>query len=211
MLLTIRRLDEYSKVILQEFPTKHYTFNGWICLQKLSTDIFFLRSFQQLKVIGIKSDRLGDICSNNIGEGLGMNKKQMEKFKKLLTAERDSVLRHLFELRDENVSQLEEVGGDEVDIASTEITQAAIQKLGNRERKHLARIDVALKKIEEGDYGTCESCGEDIAPARLEARPIALFCIDCKTAQELKERQYIDEDEREDGEGGVGDDDDAVE
>ena len=77
--------------------------------------------------------------------------------------------------------------------------------MGNREQKHLGKIDYALKKIESGDYGVCEECGEEIAPARLEARPITLFCIDCKTLQEQKERQYIDEDEREEDSWEVGD------
>ena len=129
-----------------------------------------------------------------------MNKKLLGKFKALLLNERDHVHRHLTDLRGSSEQQLEQGPGDEVDIASSEITQAALQKLGSREQKHLAKIEYALRKIESGEYGTCESCGEEIAPARLEARPIALFCIDCKTQQEQRERQYIDEDERdEDG------------
>ena len=135
-----------------------------------------------------------------------MNKKLQEKFKKLLLKEKDSVLEHLDNLKGSSVQNLDEVGpGDEVDIASTEIAQTALQKLGNREQKHLGKIDYALKKIESGDYGVCEECGEEIAPARLEARPITLFCIDCKTLQEQKERQYIDEDEREEDSWEVGD------
>lgn len=126
-----------------------------------------------------------------------MNKKQLAKFKTLLLKEKDAVHRHLLNLRGSSEQQLEQGPGDEVDIASSEITQAALQKLGTREQKHLGKIDYALEKIESGEYGTCEMCGEEIAPARLEARPIALFCIDCKTQQEQKERQYIDEDERE--------------
>lgn len=129
-----------------------------------------------------------------------MNKKNLEKFKKLLLKEKEGVLNHLLELRGSSEQQLEQGPGDEVDIASSEITQASLQKLGNREQKHLSKVEYALRKIESGEYGTCESCGEEIAPARLEARPIALFCIDCKTQQEQRERQYVDEEERdEDG------------
>jgi len=61
----------------------------------------------------------------------------------------------------------------------------------------LGKIDYALAKIESGDYGICEMCGEDISEARLDARPVALFCIDCKTIQEQRERQYVDESDRE--------------
>ena len=127
-----------------------------------------------------------------------MNKKQLEKFKKLLLSEKEGVLRHLNNLRGSSEQQLEQGPGDEVDIASSEITQTALQKLGTREQKHLSKIDYALEKIESGEYGTCEECGEEIAPARLEARPIALYCIDCKTRQEQKERQYIDDELRDD-------------
>jgi DnaK suppressor protein len=129
-----------------------------------------------------------------------MNKKQVTKFKTLLVKEKEAVLRHLTNLRGSSEQQLEQGPGDEVDIASTEITQASLQKLGTREQKHLTKIDYALQKIETGEYGTCEMCGEEISQARLEARPVALYCIDCKTQQELKERQYVEESERdEDG------------
>lgn len=126
-----------------------------------------------------------------------MNKKLVARFRAALLKEKEGVLRHLSTLRGSSEQQLEQGPGDEVDIASSEITQNAIQKLGTREQKHLAKIDYALGKMDRGEYGICEMCGEEISPARLEARPIALFCIDCKTAQEQKERQYIDEEERE--------------
>jgi len=138
-----------------------------------------------------------------------MNKKLQGKFKKLLTDEKEAVLKHLVELKGSSEGY-EEASGDQVDIASTEIAQASIQKLGNREKKHLKKIDLALEKIESGEYGICEMCGEEISPARLEARPIALFCIDCKTAQEQKERQYVEEKD-EDEDGWSGDSDEAAE
>lgn len=139
-----------------------------------------------------------------------MNKKQLDKLKKMLIAEKQSVLKHLVELRGVSEQSLEEGSGDAVDIASVEISQAAIQKLGTRELKHLKKIDHALKKFDNDEFGICESCGEEIAYARLEARPVAQFCIDCKTLQEQRERQYIDEDDRSEDEqgwsGGEGED-----
>jgi DnaK suppressor protein len=140
-----------------------------------------------------------------------MNKKQLEKFRKLLISEKEGVLRHLNNLRGSSEQQLEQGPGDEVDIASSEITQTSLQKLGTREQKHLGKIDYALEKIESGEYGTCEECGEEISPARLEARPIALFCIDCKTRQEQKERQYVDEEDREDDGWESGDAEESAE
>lgn len=127
-----------------------------------------------------------------------MNKRNLAKFRKLLEQEKVAVQQHLTDLKNSSAQHLEIGPGDEVDLASTEITQAALQKLGNRERKHLGKVDYALQKIDSGEYGTCEMCGEDIAVARLEARPIALFCIDCKTDQEQKERQFVDVEERDD-------------
>ncbi len=59
----------------------------------------------------------------------------------------------------------------------------------DRERKLIKKIDESLKDIEAGDYGYCESCGIDIGVRRLEARPTAVLCIDCKTLDEIREKQ----------------------
>lgn len=59
----------------------------------------------------------------------------------------------------------------------------------DRERKLIKKIDEALEKIEDDDYGYCEACGIEIGVRRLEARPTATMCIDCKTLEELKEKQ----------------------
>jgi DnaK suppressor protein len=133
-----------------------------------------------------------------------MKKKELDKFRKLLLSERDGIVQHLMELEGASVNQLAQGGGDSVDIASLEITQSAIQKLGNREKKLLNKIDYALKKIDDGDYGVCEKCGEDIAPGRLEARPVTQYCIDCKTELESNERRYSDSEEDEEDSWGEG-------
>jgi len=59
----------------------------------------------------------------------------------------------------------------------------------DRERKLIKKIDEALEKIDDDDYGYCEACGIEIGVRRLEARPTASMCIDCKTLEELKEKQ----------------------
>lgn len=59
----------------------------------------------------------------------------------------------------------------------------------DRERRLIKKIDDALKEIESGDYGFCESCGIEIGIRRLEARPTATLCIDCKTLDEIREKQ----------------------
>ncbi|MFN8392680.1 MAG: TraR/DksA family transcriptional regulator [Bdellovibrionota bacterium] len=133
-----------------------------------------------------------------------MKKKDLDKFKNLLLLEKQSILQHLVELEGASVTELSQGGGDPVDLASLEITQSAIQKLGNREKKLLEKIDHALAKFEAGDFGVCERCGEDISPARLEARPVAQYCIDCKTELEQNERRYSEheEDDEENWDGG---------
>ena len=77
---------------------------------------------------------------------------------------------------------------DEIDSASSESGLAFIGRLRERERQLIQKIDAALEKIEEGEYGTCRVCGEDIGMNRLKARPVADMCIDCKSQQERLER-----------------------
>lgn len=137
-----------------------------------------------------------------------MRKRELEKFKKILLTERGNILQHLSNLEGASVDEIANSGGDTVDIASAEINQAAIQKLGNREKKLLDKIEYALNKIDSGEYGTCEECGEKISVARLEARPVAQFCIDCKTRLEQNERRYSDS--SDEGESGVSGDFDDI-
>jgi DnaK suppressor protein len=120
-----------------------------------------------------------------------MNKRDREKFKKLLIDEKKRILRHLDELSGDSEEQLGGgSAGDPADIASTEISQASLQKIGKRETFLLKKIDYSLQKIEDGSYGECESCGEQIGVKRLMARPVAQLCIDCKTEQETAEKRF---------------------
>lgn len=59
----------------------------------------------------------------------------------------------------------------------------------DRERKLIKKIEEALERLERGEYGYCETCGVEIGLRRLEARPTATQCIDCKTLDEIRERQ----------------------
>ncbi|MBX7136958.1 MAG: TraR/DksA C4-type zinc finger protein [Oligoflexia bacterium] len=131
-----------------------------------------------------------------------MKKKDLDKFKALLEEEKRKILRHLEELSDSSEESMElgTTAGDPADIASAEINQAALQKIGKREAYLLKKIELALRKIEEGTYGECESCGEEIGVARLTARPVAQLCIDCKTEQENNERRFSSRKEEEESE-----------
>jgi DnaK suppressor protein len=81
------------------------------------------------------------------------------------------------------------VFADPNDRASQETDIAIELRNRDRERKLIKKIDETLARIESGDYGYCDKCGIEIGIQRLEARPTATLCIDCKTLEELKERQ----------------------
>ncbi|MCL5978202.1 MAG: TraR/DksA C4-type zinc finger protein [Nitrospirae bacterium] len=74
------------------------------------------------------------------------------------------------------------------DQASADIDRNFMLRLKGRERQLLKKIDDALEKIENGNYGICEICGEEINIKRLEARPVTTMCIECKTEQEEEEK-----------------------
>ena len=78
---------------------------------------------------------------------------------------------------------------DPADRATQEEEFSLELRTRDRERKLIKKIDESLTDIDTGDYGYCESCGIEIGIRRLEARPTATLCIDCKTLQEIKEKQ----------------------
>lgn len=119
-----------------------------------------------------------------------MNKKDLKRFKELLVLERNSLIKKASKtLSEEATLDVNELP-DEIDQASAEYNQSFIFRLRDREKYYLSKIDKALKKIEDGDFGTCESCGEEISTKRLEARPVTTLCIRCKEEQEMEERSY---------------------
>jgi len=78
---------------------------------------------------------------------------------------------------------------DPADRASQEEEFSLELRARDRERKLIKKIDETLQLIEDEDYGWCDSCGVEIGIRRLEARPTATLCIDCKTLAEIKEKQ----------------------
>jgi RNA polymerase-binding transcription factor len=81
---------------------------------------------------------------------------------------------------------------DENDLASSEYLLSFELRLRDREKFLLRKIDSALKRIEDDEFGECESCGEEINIARLKARPVTTMCIRCKEEQERKEKEFYD-------------------
>jgi len=78
---------------------------------------------------------------------------------------------------------------DPNDRASQESDMSLELRNRDRERKLIKKIDETIGRIDAGEYGYCDSCGIEIGLKRLEARPTATLCIDCKTLDELRERQ----------------------
>ncbi len=75
------------------------------------------------------------------------------------------------------------------DRASLEGNRNLLLRIRDRERKLISKIDEALGRIDDGSYGKCEECGQDIGIERLRARPVTTLCIECKSLQEAQERK----------------------
>jgi DnaK suppressor protein len=119
-----------------------------------------------------------------------MNKTQLNKFKKLLLAKRDAIIRKAQQTLSEDMTLDANELPDEMDLASTEYLQSVTFRLRGREKSFLGKIQKALGKIEDGSFGNCENCDAPISIKRLEARPETTLCIKCKEEQEREERDF---------------------
>ena len=121
-----------------------------------------------------------------------MNEMQLEYFRRKLEEWKKSLL-------EQSVDTLEDLrqGGlnqpDDIDRASLETDKALDLRTKDRARKLIAKIDAALKRIEDGEYGYCEETGEPIGIERLEARPVATLCLDAQERHERMEKTYSEE------------------
>jgi DnaK suppressor protein len=117
-----------------------------------------------------------------------MNPQQRNHFRKILDSWKadlsDDIDRTVHTMQDEVT-----MFADPNDRASQESDMALELRNRDRERKLIKKIDETLVKIDADEYGYCESCGVEIGLKRLEARPTATLCIDCKTLDEIRERQ----------------------
>ncbi len=117
-----------------------------------------------------------------------MNSNQHGHFRGILLSWRDRLMKEV----DQTVGHLKEEAdtyANPVDRASVEEGFALELRTRDRERKLIRKIEKSIDELESSDYGFCEDCGAEIGIRRLEARPTASKCIDCKTFQESKERQ----------------------
>ncbi len=116
-----------------------------------------------------------------------MNRKELTFFRKLL----NQCLQDLLTGTVRNTDELEEEENfpDLTDQASQETTRNFELRIRDRERKLMVKIEEALQRLDDGNYGVCEECGDKIGIARLKARPVTTLCIDCKSDQEIEERK----------------------
>jgi DnaK suppressor protein len=117
-----------------------------------------------------------------------LTKKELKKFQELLEDKRKVVLERARQMLSEGMVLDANDLPDEMDLASSEYIQSFEFRLRGREKSLLSKLDLALKKIEEGSFGICEICEEPIGKKRLEARPETSLCIKCKEDQEREER-----------------------
>lgn len=108
-------------------------------------------------------------------------KQDLLEKKKMILAGANEAINSKLGAQSQNLPEL----GDQ---AAVEIDSNFLLRLKGREKRLLAKIDQALERIENGTFGICEQCGQDISIKRLSARPVATMCIECKTDQEEQER-----------------------
>jgi DnaK suppressor protein len=117
---------------------------------------------------------------------VSVTNKEIEFFRNLLN-------QRIQELRSEAGRTVVDMDGDEnfpdpTDRASMESNRNSVLRIRDRERKLIFKIQEALRRLDDGDYGICEECGEQIGIERLKARPVTTLCIECKTQQEEEEK-----------------------
>jgi DnaK suppressor protein len=121
-----------------------------------------------------------------------MNPRQREYFRGKLLAWKDDILRESRETL-ENLQEESQNHPDMADRASSESDRSLELRTRDRQRKLIAKIDAALKRIDDGTYGYCEETGDPIGIARLDARPIATLSLEAQEMHERREKVYRDE------------------
>ncbi|HEX4881740.1 MAG TPA: RNA polymerase-binding protein DksA [Porticoccaceae bacterium] len=119
-----------------------------------------------------------------------MNENQRDHFRKLLLDWKQELMTEV----DRTVNHMKDDAAnfpDPADRASQEEEFSLELRARDRERKLIKKIDKTIEMIDADDYGYCEQCGVEIGIRRLEARPTATLCVDCKTLDEIRERQTV--------------------
>ena len=120
----------------------------------------------------------------DVNQKKGLDKKTIERFKKILLKEREEIIGDVKQIYESS----QEVGQDGIqdigDEAANVYNKQILLTLNENERERLREVDEALDRIKTKKYGTCEECGEPIGMKRLEVKPVAKYCVPCKTKME---------------------------
>jgi len=128
------------------------------------------------------------MSTTSASQSKSLNKKELKRFQEMLEEKRKVVVERARQMLSEGMVLDANDLPDEMDLASSEYIQSFEFRLRGREKSLLSKLDLALKKIEDGSFGICEICDEPIGKKRLEARPETSLCIKCKEDQEREER-----------------------
>ena len=116
-----------------------------------------------------------------------MDKATTEEFRVLLQSQLDELVQEAGKTATDMADEKSNFP-DPTDRASLESDRNFELRIRDRERKLIGKIREAIERLDEGTYGMCESCEEEIGVARLKARPVTTMCIECKTEQERQEK-----------------------
>ena len=116
-----------------------------------------------------------------------MNKRKRGQYKKQLERSLERIIEEASETLN-GMSSEKALFPDPTDRAALEADRNFPLRIRDRERKLLVKIQEALNRIDDGTFGTCQECGEDISESRLKARPVATLCVECKRMQEREEK-----------------------
>jgi len=120
-----------------------------------------------------------------------VEKADLDKFRKLLLEQKEQLITKAKKTLNEEMALDVDDLPDEMDLASSEYNQALVFRFRGREKTLIKKIDKAIERIDNGEFGLCENCGEEITLKRLEARPVTTLCIRCKEEQEKRERAFV--------------------
>jgi len=116
-----------------------------------------------------------------------MNRRKRGQYKKILERSLSRLVEEASQTLN-GMSNEKTLFADPTDRASLESDRNFLLRIRDRERKLLVKIQEALKRIDDGTFGTCQECGDEISESRLKARPVATLCVECKRKQEIQEK-----------------------
>jgi len=120
-----------------------------------------------------------------------MRKKEFRRIYNELKDKKVEILNRLMKERTDYYENLRNEGGDLADEASESIERELIYDLSGAEKREGEEIDTALGKMDEGTYGNCETCGQEISLERIKIKPYAKYCTKCKEAQERNRVRHV--------------------